>query len=161
MALCWLNKEVGRILNEGFGILLILFLPVALVGCHPKATGPLFQPMREILPEQAIVYLYYPAFGWNVFPREVLVDGVSLKVLHGEEYYPFVTTSGTKTFALQHDLSKALIKLTLEHERVYYLRVTQVSYGVKGGTLTLREVSESIALEEIRQCRLMYGPMSK
>ncbi|MCC2641676.1 MAG: hypothetical protein K0S45_2089 [Nitrospira sp.] len=121
--------------------------------------GPLFQPTIEIPPEHSIVYLYYPSFGWNVFPREVLVDGVSLKVLHGEEYYPYLTAPGTKTFTLQHDELKRRIELKLEQKRTYFLKVAYVPLAwmfTAGGTLTLEEVAESVALEEIKRCRLMH-----
>lgn len=145
--------------NQRLGILLILLHFTLLIGCFPKATGPLFHPAIEIPSEQSIVYLYHPYFGWNVFPREVFVDGVSLTVLHGAEYYPYFTAPGTKTFTLQHDELKRRIELKLEPKRSYFLKVAYVPLAwmvTAGGTLTLEEVEESVALEEISRCRLMY-----
>ncbi len=157
----WLTREVERVLNQGIGILLVLFALVMLIGCQPKATGPLFQPVTEILPEQSIVYLYYPWFGWNVFPREVFVDGGSLTTLHGAEYYPYLTAPGRKTFTLEHDILKRRIDLKLEPNRAYFLKVDYVPLAwmlTPSGTLTLEEVPEAVALEEISKCRLMQEP---
>ncbi len=155
----WLIIKVGRALNQRLGTLLILLQLTVLVGCFPKATGPLFQPAREILPQQSIVYLYYPSFECNVFPREVFVDGVSLTALHGEEYYPYATSPGTKIFTLAHDELKRRIELKLEPRRSYFLKVNHVPLAwmlTTGGTLALEEVEEAVALEEINMCRLMH-----
>lgn len=157
----WLTREVERVLNQGIGILLVLFALVMLIGCQPKATGPLFQPVTEILPEQSIVYLYYPWFGVHLAPQQVFVDGVGVKMLHREEYYPYVTSPGRKTFTLEHDILKRRIDLKLEPNRAYFLKVDYVPLAwmlTPGGTLTLKEVPEAVALEEISKCRLMQEP---
>lgn len=159
-ALCFmaLNWPLRRVQNLRLGILIILLHLTVLVGCFPKATGPLFQRSIEVAPEQSIVYLYYPWFGWNVFPREVFVDGVSLTTLHGTEYYPYVTAPGRKSFTMQHDELKRRIDLKLEPNRAYFLKVDYVPLAwmlTPSGTLTLEEVPEAVALEEISKCRLM------
>lgn len=156
-----LNRQLARVLNQGIGILLVLLALVMLIGCQPKATGPLFQPVREILPEQSIVYLYYPWFGVHLAPQQVFVDGVGIKVLHRGEYYPYVTSPGRKTFTLEHDILKRRIGLKLEPNRAYFLKVDYVPIAwmlTAGGTLTLKEVPETVALEEISKCRLMQEP---
>lgn len=38
----WLTREVERVLNQGIGILLVLFALVMLIGCQPKARGLFF-----------------------------------------------------------------------------------------------------------------------
>ncbi|MGB2726288.1 MAG: hypothetical protein WBC46_17120, partial [Nitrospira sp.] len=71
------------------------------------------------------------------------------------------TAPGRKSFTMQHDELKRRIDVKLEPNRAYFLKVDYVPLAwmlTPSGTLTLEEVPEAVALEEISKCRLMQEP---
>lgn len=131
MIFCHSCEKWDKPMRSKYLIAFTLVLTSFVLGCQAK--GPLFEPLARNNPDNALVYVYWPAQTWREksgsYP-ELLLDGEPIGLLRYKTYMALEISPGTHDFLLTGDTERAnwqtpknLLTLPLKPNETKYLRL--------------------------------------
>lgn len=122
------------------------------LGC--ATSGPAFQPVSEIPPDKALVYIYRPSGFIGGGVRYHVSAGVERIVyLKPGGYFPYLAEPGETEFWGMTE-ARETITNDLEPGRTYYLKGS-VGIGIAIGRPRFEFVDEERGAREVAECKLL------
>lgn len=131
-------------------VCLIAVVTITTVSC---ASGPKFEPIHEVSPDKALIYIYRPpGLRGSAFSPEINIEDQVKFYLQKGGYYPYLSTPGEVTIYIKN-IGGMSITMEVIAGQTYY---------VKGGTLFMgmgipfiEAVPTEDGLIEIQDCKLL------
>lgn len=136
----------------------MLLLAYESTGCS-KAAGQYFRPIESVKDSQVVIYLYRPPgqIG-HAYSYPIFANGNFVTKLGDGGYFPYVSTLGAITFSLSKEGKGIMVTLVARRDETHFVKLylkEKFNPFKASGDLIMEEVSEKVAFEEIRDCRLM------